>query len=364
VTVLTIVLFAAGLVLLVFGADWLVRGASRIALASGLSSLVVGLTIVAFGTSAPELAVSVKAAWSGQADLGMGNVIGSNILNVLLILGMSAMITPLVVAAQLIRLDVPIMIGLSFLTYYLAWDGVIGRLDGAVLFAGAVSYTAFLIRRSRRESAAVRDEFEQQAEPDGSAPMVANIGWVALGLVSLVLGSRWMVDSSIVFARVMGVSELVIGLTIVAAGTSLPEVATSIVAAVRGERDIAVGNVVGSNIFNILSVLGLASLVSPGGLAVAPALLGFDLPVMIAVAVACLPIFARGARIERWEGGVFFFYFVAYTTYVVLTAQEHAALPLFGTAMKWFVIPLTVLTIGLVSWRYTRDPNTRWIPTS
>jgi cation:H+ antiporter len=362
VTVLTFVYFVAGLVLLVFGADWLVKGASRIAAASGISSLVIGLTIVAYGTSAPELAVSVKAAWAHQADLAVGNVVGSNIFNVLLILGLSALITPLIVNAQLIRIDVPIMIVVSLAAYLMAWDGAIGRPEGALLFAGAVAYTVMQIRQSRKESAAVKAEYDEGTEPAGSSPMIANLGWVALGLAGLVLGSRWLVESSIVFARVLGVSELVIGLTIVAAGTSLPEVATSVVAALKGERDIAVGNVVGSNIFNILSVLGLSSLVSPGGIPVDSAVLAFDLPVAIAVAIACLPIFARGARIERWEGGVFFFYYVAYTTYVVLAAQQHDALPAFSTAMQWFVIPLTVLTIALVSWRYTRNPNNRWIP--
>ena len=350
-TATTVVLFVAGLVLLVFGADWLVRGASRLAAAYGISPLVIGLTIVAYGTSAPELAVSVKAAWAGQADLGMGNVVGSNIFNILLILGLSAMITPMIVAAQLIRVDVPIMIGLSFLLYLLAVDGRLGRVDGAILFVGAISYTTFLIRQGRRESAAVQAEFEAEVGT-GSSSLAANLGWIAVGMAGLVLGSRWLVDSAIVFARVFGVSELVIGLTIVAAGTSLPEVATSVVAAIRGERDIAVGNVVGSNIFNILSVLGISSLVSPSGIPVSPALLGFDMPVMIAVAVACLPIFARGSRIDRWEGAVFFFYFLAYTTYVVLAAQDHEAVPLIGTAMQSFVLPLTALTIALTSWRY------------
>jgi cation:H+ antiporter len=358
---MTVVLFVAGLVLLVFGADWLVKGASRIAAASGVSPLVIGLTVVAYGTSAPELAVSVKAAFVGQADLAVGNVVGSNIFNVLFILGLSALITPLVVAAQIIRIEVPIMIGVSILVYLMSLDGGLGRLDGAVLFAGVVLYTVAQIRQSRKESAAIQAEYAEGAESVGRASLVGSLGWVAIGLVGLVLGSRWLVDSSIVFARVMGVSELVIGLTIVAAGTSLPEVATSVVAALRGERDIAVGNVIGSNIFNILSVLGLSALISPG-IHVDSAVLAFDLPVMIAVAIACLPIFARGARIERWEGGVFFFYYVAYTTYVVLAAQQHDALPLFSTAMQSFVIPLTVLTIALVSWRYTRDPNNRWIP--
>lgn len=359
-TLATVLYFVLGLTLLVFGADWLVRGASRLAAALGISPLVIGLTIVAYGTSAPELAVSVKAAWAGQPDLGMGNVVGSNIFNVLFILGVSALITPLVVAAQLIRVDVPIMVGLSFLVYGLAMDGTIGRADGALLFAGAIAYTVFLVRQSRRESAAGRND-EEEAVPSGSRSLPVNAGLIAVGLAALVLGSRWLVDSAIIFARHFGVSELVIGLTIVAAGTSLPEVATSVMAAIRGERDIAVGNVVGSNIFNILSVLGMAALVAPAGLPVAPALLAFDMPVMIAVAVACLPIFARDARIERWEGGILFFYAIAYVTYVVMNAQHHDALPVFSAAMQWFVMPLTVLTLAVVSWRYARS-GAPWIP--
>jgi cation:H+ antiporter len=357
-TIQTFVYFIAGLVLLVFGADWLVRGASRIAAAWGVSSLVVGLTVVAYGTSAPEMAVSVKAAWLGQSDIGLGNVVGSNIFNVLFILGISAMITPLVVAAQLIRIDVPIMIGISLATYAMALDGNIGRFDGAILFAGAIAYTIVQIRQSRRESAAIQGEFEEGVERQ-RAPFAGNLGLVVLGIGGLVLGARWLVDSSVVFAQVLGVSELVIGLTVVAAGTSLPEVATSVVAAIRGERDIAVGNVIGSNVFNLLSVLGLSSLISPMGISVAPGVLGFDLPVMLAVAVACLPIFARGACIQRWEGAVFFFYYVAYTTYVVLGAQEHDALPAFSAVMRTFVIPITVLTIALVSWRHWRTPASR-----
>ena len=350
-TILTFVYFIAGLVLLVFGADWLVRGASRIAASWGVSSLVIGLTVVAYGTSAPEMAVSVKAAWLGQSDIGLGNVVGSNIFNVLFILGVSAMITPLVVAAQLIRIDVPIMIGISLLTYAMALDGNIGRFDGAVLFAGAIAYTVLQIRQSRRESAAIRDAFEEGVERVRS-PMSANLGLLAVGIGGLVLGARWLVDSAVVFAHVLGVSELVIGLTVVSVGTSLPEVATSVVAAIRGERDIAVGNVIGSNVFNLLSVLGLSSLIGPAGISVAPGVLGFDLPVMIAVAIACLPILARGACIQRWEGAVFFFYYVAYTAYVVLAAQQHDALPAFSAVMRTFVIPITVLTIGLVSWRF------------
>jgi cation:H+ antiporter len=350
---MSLVLFLAGLGLLVLGADCLVRGASRLAATIGVSPLVIGLTVVAYGTSAPEMAVSVKSAWAGQPDLALGNVVGSNIFNVLLILGVSAVVTPLRVSSQLVRLDVPLMIGVSLLSLLLAGDGSLGRVDGAILFAGAVAYTVFQIRQSRREAAASRREEERSA---GAKPRstIANLLFVASGLVLLVLGSRWLVSGAVAFAEAVGVSELVVGLTVVAAGTSLPEVATSILAALRGERDIAVGNVVGSNLFNLSAVLGLSALVSPAGLPAPPPLLRFDLPVMIAVAVACLPIFASGAVITRWEGALFLFYYLAYTTYVVLDAGQHDALPAFSAVMEAFVLPLTAVTLAVVSWRAWR----------
>jgi len=352
---MTLVLFLAGLGLLVLGAEWLVKGASRLAAAVGVSPLVIGLTVVAYGTSAPEMAVSVKAAWAGQPDLALGNVVGSNVFNVLFILGASALIAPLVVAAQLVRLDVPIMIGLSFLTLALAADGSIGRLDGALLIAGAIAYTVFQVRQSRKESVAIRDEFAKEyGAMRGST--AANLAFIAAGLVLLVLGSRWLVTGAVAFAQAFGVSELVIGLTIVAAGTSLPEVATSLLAAIRGERDIAVGNVVGSNIFNLLAVLGVSAVVSPDGLPAPAALVRFDLPIMVAVAVACLPIFASGALIARWEGVLFLFYYAAYTGYVVLDAQQHDALPAFSAVMEAYVLPLTAVTLAVVGWRAWRSP--------
>ena len=352
---MTVVLFVAGLGLLVLGAEWLVKGASRLAAALGISPLVIGLTVVAYGTSAPEMAVSVKSALAGQPDLALGNCVGSSIFNVLFILGVSAIITPLVVSSQLIRLDVPIMIGVSALALLLAADGSIGRLDAALLFAGAVAYTVFQILQSRKESAAIREEYGKEYGPKQASTAV-NVALVAAGLVLLVLGSRWLVNGAVAFAQALGVSELVIGLTIVAAGTSLPEVATSILATIRGERDIAVGNVVGSNIFNILAVLGLSGLVAPAGLPVSGALVTFDIPVMIAVAVACLPIFASGATIARWEGAVFLFFYVAYTAYLVLAAQQHDALPAFSAVMQVFVLPLTGVTLAVVAWRAWKRP--------
>ena len=345
---MTLFLAFLGLALLVAGGEALVRGASRIAVGVGISPLVVGLTVVAYGTSSPEMAVSVGAALGGSAgaNLALGNVVGSNIFNVLVILGLSALVTPLAVSQQLVRIDVPIMIAVSLLLAAFGLDGRVSRLDGLVLVAGAVGYTVFAVVQSRRETRAVQREYEAEfgsAPPRRALDWVVDVALVIAGLALLVAGARWL-----------GVSELVVALTIVAAGTSLPEVATSLIAAVRGERDIAVGNVVGSNIFNVLAVLGASSVVAPDGIAVAPAALRFDIPVMITVAAACLPIFVTGAGIARWEGALFLGYYGAYLTWLVLDAQGHDAVAPFGAIMLWFVLPLTFLTLAVLAWRGRR----------
>lgn len=350
---MTLLFFALGLGALVLGAELLVRGASRLALSIGISPLVVGLTVVAFGTSAPELAVSVQSAWSGQVDIAIGNVVGSNIFNVLFILGISALITPLVVNIQLIRQEVPIMLGASLLLLALTLDGRLSFLDGGFLFALLLAYTVFLVVQSRRETQAAKDEFAEEIKPAQTGAWdshwAVQIGLIAAGLLALVFGSDYLVQASVNFAKAMGVSDLVIGLTIVAAGTSMPEVATSITAAIKGERDIAVGNVVGSNTFNILGCLGLSGLVSGDlGLAMAPSLLAFDIWVMLAVALACLPVFMTGREIARWEGGVFLGYYIAYVAYLLLAAQQHDVLPVFSSVMMSFVVPLTVVTLVVV----------------
>jgi cation:H+ antiporter len=349
-------LLIAGLVVLVIGADLLVRGASRLALRFGISPLVIGLTVVAFGTSAPELAVSVQSGLDGQADIAVGNVVGSNIFNVLAVLGLSALIAPLVVHQQLVRFEVPLVVGLSVLVLLMTRDGRIGLLDGLLLVSGLVAYTALVVRQSRREAAAVEAEYAREfgAAPSGwLARLPVQIALILAGLGLLVLGASWLVDSAVAIARALEISEAVIGLTIVAAGTSFPELATSVVATIRGERDIAVGNVVGSSMFNLLGILGIAALATPGGLAVAPGLIYFDIPVMIAVAFACLPIFASGNRIARWEGALFLVYYAIYIAYLVLAATEHAALERFGATMLGFVLPLTGVTL-LVLWAQQR----------
>ena len=354
---LTGIWFVFGLAALIVGAELLVRGASRLAAAVGLSPLVIGLTIVALGTSSPELAVAVSSSLSGQSDLVIGNVIGSNIFNILLILGIGAVIAPLIVAQRLVRVDVPLVIGVSTLMFVLALDGKIGRLEGGLLFVGIVAYIFFAIRQSRRESRAVQQEYRQEFGAKkrlGGGQLFFQAAMVIGGLAALVIGARWLVDSATVIAKALGLSELIIGLTIVAIGTSAPEIATSVIASLRGETDIAVGNAVGSNLFNILAVLGLAAIVSPSGVAVAPSALAFDIPVMIAVAVACLPIFFIGYRISRWEGVLFLAYAAAYILYLILDAAQHDALPFFSAAMFYFVIPLTVITLLVLTMRVLR----------
>jgi len=349
---MTTLMFIAGLIGLIAGAELLVRGASRLALSFGISPLVVGLTIVAFGTSAPEMAVSVGAVLDGKGDLAIGNVVGSNIFNVLFILGVSALITPLVVNIQLIRQEVPILIGASVLLLVLTLDSRLGWVDGGLLFVLLLAYTVFLVVQSRAETAAANEEYaagfpENAGGWDASLPVQLLL--IAAGLALLVLGSSWLVDAAMIFARALGVSDLVIGLTIVAAGTSMPEVATSVMAAIKGERDIAVGNVVGSSTFNILGGLGLSGLVSGAtGLTIPPSMLNFDIWVMLAVSLACLPVFMTGREIARWEGVVFLFYYAAYVIYLIMATQAHDALPAFSTAMMGFVLPLTVITLVVV----------------
>lgn len=347
-SLLTILLFATGLVLLIVGAEALVRGASRLARAMGITPLVVGLTVVAFGTSAPELAVSVRSAFIGQADVGLGNVVGSNICNVLLILGAAAAVVPLTVAARLVRFDLWVMMGVSAAVLVVGLDGAIGRFDGIALFVGAVVYTAWLIIATRRPNASLpssETRTDDRAIDPGRRTWPRDILLVIVGLAMLTLGARWLVDGAVTFARLFKISELVIGLTIVAFGTSLPELATSVIASVRGERDIAVGNVVGSNIFNILVVLGLSAAVAPSGIAVSHTALVFDIPVMVLVALACLPIFFTGYRVERWEGLLFLGYYAAYVIYLVLDSTRSNALSWYRMGIAGFAFPVTVYVL-------------------
>lgn len=351
---MTITLFIIGIPLLIIGAELLLRGASRIAAESGIPPLIIGLTVVALATSSPEMAVSVGAAFKGDGDIALGNLIGSNTLNILLILGLSAVITPLAVSQQLVRLDIPLVIIASAVVLLMSLDRTISRIDGIILFSGILAYIAYLIwfRRRNRQTPPVPNPDAPERKRDYTRGLLLrDIGSIVLGLALLVLGADWLVDGAIDIADALGVSKLVIGLTIISAGTALPEIAVSVIASLRGQRDIAVGNVVGSNLFNLLAVLGITGIIAPNGIEVANSLLTFDIPVMTAVAVASLPIFFTGYEIARWEGWVFLGYYAAYVVYLILQATEHDLLPAFSSVMLLFVLPITVLTLALVTLR-------------
>lgn len=344
---MTTLLFILGLVLLIGGAELLVRGASRIATGLGITPLVVGLTVVAFGTSAPELAVTSAAAVQGDPELALGNVVGSNVLNVLLILGASALVVPLLVQKRLVRLEVPFMIGVTAVVVLLSLNGLISRVEGLALLVSGVAYTTVLVLRARATPG-----LRGAASPPGSGSSIPRNGaLVGAGLVFLVLGSRWIVAGAEAMAAALGIPQLVIGLTVVAAGTSLPELATSVVAAAQGQRDLAVGNIIGSNVFNLLIVLGAAASISPRGIEVPLSALTFDLPVMLAVAIACLPIFITGLKIDRLEGFIFLSFYVIYTSYLVLDAGDHRALDILQDGIFFVALPLTVLTLTVAAIR-------------
>ena len=304
---------AAGLVLLFGGAEGLVRGSAALALRAGLTPLVVGLTVVAFGTSSPEMVVSVQAALAGRGDLAVGNVVGSNIGNVALILGLSVLIRTMGVRAQLLRLDVPVMVAVSVLLWWLLGDGALGRPEGLVLAGGVVAYTLFNLWQARRETSAAQSVGEAVL-PDPRRPLWRDVVFIVGGLALLVVGADLLVEGAVAVARRLGLSEAVIGLTIVAVGTSMPELATSVVAAFRGEGDIAIGNVVGSNIFNVLGILGTAALVRPLRIeGISPV----DLAAMTLVAILLLPLMRTGFRLVRWEGGLLLAFYAAYVYYLL-----------------------------------------------
>jgi cation:H+ antiporter len=357
----TIAMFVVGVVALVAGAEAMVRGAARLATRTGLSPIVIGLTVVAFGTSAPELAVSVGASINGEADLAIGNVVGSNIANVLLVLGLAAVVGGgLVVAQRIVRVDVPLVVGASILVMLFSLNNKLGRGEGVILIVLLLVYLVWTIRSAQRGGAPhIEAEFAEALDHEKvrEISVWADLGYVVAGLVLLVLGAQLLVGAATDIAVQLGVSQLVIGLTVVAVGTSLPEIATSILAAARGERDLAVGNAIGSNLFNLLAVLGLTAVVSPQALNVLQGAITVDMPVMIAAAVACLPLFATGYVLERWEGAVFFGFYAAYISWLVLDATDHGLRDSYRSAMLLFVLPLVLLTMTVIlsrEWRRRR----------
>ena len=290
-----------GLILLAAGAEGLVRGSSAIALRLGVTPLAVGLTVVAFGTGSPELFVSVEAAYRGDSGIALGNVVGSNISNIALILGLSARVRPMRVRSPLLRREVPVMIGVTLFFCLLLLDGVLSRLDGLILTVGSVAYTVFTYLAARRDrNAAVAAEFDDALAPP-DRPAWVETGLILFGFAALLAGAKLLVSGATELAMRFGISQVVIGLTVIAIGTSLPELAASVAATVRGKADVAFGNVIGSNILNILLILGVAALIQP--IAV-QGLRPLDLAVLVASAVLLLPILWRGSILNRWEGGL------------------------------------------------------------
>jgi cation:H+ antiporter len=350
----TVGLLLAGFVTLVAGGELLVRGAGGIAAAVGLSPLVVGLTVVAFATSAPELAVTLQAVRDGSPDLAVGNVVGSNIANVLLVLGIAAVIGPLAVKYQLVRVDVPVMVAMGVLLLAVSLDGLISRTNGAWLFACLLGYAISAVIMGRRETAREKPDPEPGAAA-GPVPAgqmrhhAVNVVALVLGVALLVAGAEWLVEGATRIANERGVPEMVIGLTIVAVGTSLPELATTVIAAMRGQRDMAVGNAVGSSIFNIGAVLGVSSLLAPDGIPVAESAIRVDIPIMIAVSAALLPVIFTGFEIRRWEGGLFLGLYAAFIGYLLLNATDHERLPAYSAVMLWFVLPIVAITLGALA---------------
>ena len=312
---LNIIYGIAGVAGLYYGAEFLVKGGSSIARKCGISPMVIGLTLVAFATSAPELVVSVGATLKGSSDIALGNVIGSNICNIALILGLCSCIAPIAVDRKIFRFDIPVMVISAFVLSGLCFSGaVIGRVSGAILFSGIIFYTLWNIRISRRENAAAEEEKNESGKSAGIRSLLIALTLVAGGLALLIGGAHYFLKCAVYTAKLLKISDAVIGLTIVAVGTSLPELATSVVAAIKGENDIAVGNVVGSNIFNILAIIGVSALVNPLG---NYSIDRIDLGVMLLCTAGLVPLMRSGFVISRIEGALMLLVYCAYTAYLI-----------------------------------------------
>lgn len=326
------IIFIAGLITLLIGAEMVLRGASKFAVIMGVKPLIIGLTIVSIGTSAPELAVGIAASLQGSGSLAVANIAGTNLVNILFILGLSALIQPLQLQLQTLRLDLPMIVVAAILMTVLAWDGTLSRLDGVLMLGVAVLYTLAVVRFSKNESQAVAEQFEDMCGIDAeetcnidtatSKQRIMNTKMkyaliLAIGIVITVIGANWLVDGATGIARSLNVSEVIIGLTIVAIGTSSPELVTTIISTIRNDRDVAVGNLLGSSIYNILVILSLTCMVSPGGLPVERQLLWLDIPLMLGVALICVPVFLSGNRISRVEGGIGVAIYIIYLFWII-----------------------------------------------
>ncbi|MBB5986492.1 calcium/sodium antiporter [Sphingobium lignivorans] len=312
---------AAGLLLLVLGAEFVVRGGTQLAARLGVPPLVIGLTVVAIGTSTPELAVGVSSALRGEGELSVGNIVGASMINILFVLGLSAVIRPLDIRMQTIRLNLPMIVVASLMLWGMAWDSVLTRREGAMLIVAALAYTAVILCTARRESMAVRmvfaEEFQAEPDPTPMPDMLFSLALLVLGIVASVIGADWLVDGAVALARQWGVSDAFIGLTIVAIGTTSPELVTTIVSTIRNARDIAIGNLLGSSAYNILFILGITCIVPEQGIAIGPWLSRVDMPLLVVLALLCIPVFLSGRRVSRAEGGGFVLAYLVYLVFLV-----------------------------------------------
>ncbi|NBA97087.1 calcium/sodium antiporter [Pseudomonas sp. R5(2019)] len=340
-----------GLLLLVLGAELLVRAAIRLAAALKVRPLIMGLSMVAFGSSAPQLAVSLQAAITGVPDIAVGSVLGSNIFNILVTLGLSALIIPLRVSRQLVRLDIPLMIGASLLVCVLAWNEVLGPLEGLLLLIALLVYLGLLWNQSLHHGRTYPHADDKTAH----VPWLKCTSLMLGALALLTVAGHLVLEAAVEVAVDLGLSERIIGLTVVAVCTSLPELATSLIAAIRGEREIAVGNVIGSNLFNLLGVLGVTALLAPAPLSVSPNALDFDLPVMLGVALLTLPVFYSGYRVTRAEGVLFLCLYLAYGLHVVSFTTGMALANRLEHLMQFYLLPVLALYLLLSTvraWRH------------
>lgn len=319
-----LVIFIGGLIIILLGAEFVLRSSSRIAAMMGIRPIIIGLTVVSIGTSMPELAVGITAVSEGYGSLAVGNIAGTNMLNILFILGLSAALKPLPLHQLSIRLDVPVMIGAAIILFLMALDGVISRIEGIFLFIAAIVYVVVLIRMSKKESVSLKKEYEEEystkalLKKPGTLAITGNSVLLIAGIGLSVLGANLLVDGSVDIALSLGVSEAIIGLTIVAIGTSAPELATTIMATIKNDRDVAIGNLIGSSISNILVILGLTTIASPHGVDVSKDILWLDLPLAAAVAIACYPVFRSNKMVSRTEGIVFVSLYLVYMGSLIL----------------------------------------------
>lgn len=348
-----------GFIGLILGGELLVRGASNLAAVANIPPLLIGLTVVAFGTSAPELAVSVQSCYAGNTDLAVGNVVGSNISNLLLILGAAALVAPLSVSRQLFRLDIPVMIGTAAILLGVGWDGIITMGEGIAMVVGLVVYLCWTFILGKREAKALEEELSDLTPCAVKRTKLALFSYVASlvgGLVLLIGGANWLVQACMEIAQQFGVSEAVIALTVVAIGTSLPELAISVIASARGKRDLAVGNVVGSNILNVLCVIGISSIVAPAGVKVSQEFLAFHMPLMLAISLACLPIFLTSFGVSRLEGAGMIFYYATYITWLVYLAVNGLGEPT-EASLVGFLIPIGVAMLAIMVMSRWKKPE-------